>query len=173
MAKAAPAKALKWRPPKPRTTGFSELIVKAFLVLQLSGCVSSEQCPIDWTIVDSRCYFLSSERKTWEESRQYCQSKDADLVVINSEQEQRALYRLNGDAHLLFWIGLYNTTGTFKWVDGSVLEKGFWLPGQPDYGGPNNREGCVEMYHRHPVLTSWNDAPCRHELLFLCEKEPH
>lgn len=33
------------------------------------------------------------------------------------------LYRLDGDAYLLFWIGLYDTAGNFKWVDGSVLTR--------------------------------------------------
>ncbi|CAK6953335.1 asialoglycoprotein receptor 1-like isoform X2 [Scomber scombrus] len=119
-------------------------------------------------------YFLSSESKTWEDSRKYCQSESADLVVINSEQEQKALYRLDGDVDLLFWIGLYDTAGTFKWVDGSALTKPttFWQVGQPDRGGPNNREDCVEMYHFNPVLASWNDAPCGHKRRWLCERDP-
>lgn len=54
----------------------------------LGGCVSPDQCPAGWMEINSRCYFLSTESKTWEDSRKYCQSKDADLVVINSEQEQ-------------------------------------------------------------------------------------
>uniref|UniRef100_A0A8C9YSU8 C-type lectin domain-containing protein n=1 Tax=Sander lucioperca TaxID=283035 RepID=A0A8C9YSU8_SANLU len=126
-----------------------------------------------WWEINSRCYFLSTEQKTWEDSRKYCKSKGADLVVISSEQEQRALYRLDGDAYLLFWIGLYNTTETtgWKWVDGSALTKPFWQSGQPDGGGPNNMEDCVEMYHQNPVLASWNDAPCGAKRGWLCEKD--
>lgn len=109
------------------------------------------RCPADWRYINSKCYFLSTEKRTWENSRKYCQSKGADLVVIESEQEQvcvcvcvfyswcsgrtfkviviyhftqqRALYRLDGDAELLFWIGLHDTSGDFKWVDGSALNK--------------------------------------------------
>ncbi|XP_042340448.1 asialoglycoprotein receptor 2-like [Plectropomus leopardus] len=55
---------------------------------ETSRCASTQQCPTDWTEINSRCYFLSTERKTWEDSRKYCQSTDADLVVINNEQEQ-------------------------------------------------------------------------------------
>ncbi|XP_032380265.1 C-type lectin domain family 4 member E isoform X2 [Etheostoma spectabile] len=128
-------------------------------------------CSAGWREINSRCYFLSTEQKTWEESRKYCQSKEADLVVINSEQEQRALYRLDGDEELSFWIGL-NTTETtgWKWVDGSALTTTFWQAGQPDDGGPNNVEDCVEMYHKKPELTSWNDAPCGAQRRWLCEK---
>ncbi|XP_078114049.1 C-type lectin domain family 4 member G-like [Sander vitreus] len=139
----------------------------------VSGRVYCEQCPAGWWEINSRCYFLSTEQKTWEDSRKYCKSKGADLVVISSEQEQRALYRLDGDAYLLFWIGLYGTTETtgWKWVDGSALTKPFWQSGQPDVGGPNNMEDCVEMYHKNPVLASWNDAPCGAKRRWLCEKD--
>ncbi|XP_042288894.1 CD209 antigen-like protein A isoform X1 [Thunnus maccoyii] len=130
------------------------------------------QCPEGWREINSICYFLSSESKTWKESRKYCQNKSADLVVINSEQEQKELYRLDGDNDLLFWIGLRYTAGTFKWVDGSALTKPFWQRGQPDHGGPNNREDCVEMYHSNPVLASWNDAPCGQKRRWLCERDP-
>ncbi|KAM8773186.1 C-type lectin domain family 4 member G-like [Acanthopagrus schlegelii] len=142
------------------------------LLRELSSCVSSQQCLPDWRDINSRCYFLSTEQKTWENSRKYCQSKGADLVVINSEEEQRALYRMDGNQDLLFWIGLHNTTGTFKWVDGSALTKTFWQSGQPGDGGPNNKEQCVEMYHFNPVLANWNDAPCGHNRHWLCEKAP-
>ncbi|XP_074521550.1 CD209 antigen-like protein A [Halichoeres trimaculatus] len=141
-------------------------------VRELESCVSPSQCPEGWKQINSRCYFLSSESKTWHDSRNYCRSKGADLVVINSEQEQRALYRLDGDAYLLFWIGLRDTAGTFRWVDGSALTARFWQAGQPDRGGPNNVEDCVEMYHQSPVLANWNDARCDDRRRWMCEKAP-
>ncbi len=65
-----------------------QCVICLFRPPELSGRVSSQQCPADWKEINSRCYFLSTERKTWEDSRKDCQSKNADLVVINSEQEQ-------------------------------------------------------------------------------------
>ncbi|KAK2919152.1 CD209 antigen-like protein E [Channa argus] len=148
---------------------------KARLKMQLrwlNGCTSSQTCPADWREIKSRCYFLSRESKTWEESRKYCQSRGADLVVINSEQEQRDLYRLDGDSVLLFWIGLSDTDGTYKWVDGSPLTRSFWESGQPNDGGPDNKEDCVEMYHLRPQLANWNDADCGKQQRWMCEKDP-
>ncbi|XP_056225735.1 asialoglycoprotein receptor 1-like isoform X1 [Seriola aureovittata] len=135
-----------------------------------SDGASSQKCPADWREINSRCYFLSSEQKTWGESRKYCQRNGSDLVVIDSEQEQAALYRLDGNTDLLFWIGLYNTNGIFKWVDGSALTKSFWQDGQPGDGGPN-REDCVEMYHFNPLKANWNDAPCGQKRRWLCETD--
>uniref|UniRef100_A0A1A7X271 C-type lectin domain-containing protein n=2 Tax=Iconisemion striatum TaxID=60296 RepID=A0A1A7X271_9TELE len=139
-------------------------------VNELNGCVSSQRCPSGWREINSRCYFLSTETKAWEESRQKCQSVGADLVVINNEQEQNALYRMNGNQYLLFWIGLHNTDGTLKWVDGSELNDTFWQNGQPSSDVANN-EDCVEMYHQSPALANWNDAPCQNSRHWLCEKD--
>ncbi|XP_071360751.1 CD209 antigen-like isoform X2 [Trachinotus anak] len=142
------------------------------MLRELGGSTAALKCPAGWREINSRCYFLSSESRTWQESRKYCQDNGGDLVVISSEQEQAALYRLDGDRYLLFWIGLYKTNEIFKWVDGSALTKQFWQTGQPDHGGPNNSEDCVEMYHDNPEQANWNDAPCEQKRRWLCEKNP-
>ncbi|XP_051802240.1 C-type lectin domain family 4 member E-like isoform X2 [Acanthochromis polyacanthus] len=142
-------------------------------VQQQSGTPSPQRCPLEWREIQSKCYFLSTEMKTWDDSRKHCQSEGADLVVISSQQEQEAIYRLDGDQYLLFWIGLKGTNRVFRWVDGSELRKTFWKEGQPDHGGPNNVEDCVEMYHHNPVLSNWNDAPCGHKRRWFCEKNAH
>lgn len=139
-------------------------------IRELSTSVSSQGCPSGWREIDSRCYFLSTETKTWDDSRRDCKSKNADLVVINGEQEQRAIYQLDGDVYLLFWIGLHCTNGKFHWVDGSALTIRFWQDGQPSDSGPNNPEDCVEMYHHNPPLSSWNDAPCAAKRRWMCER---
>ncbi|XP_038837744.1 C-type lectin domain family 4 member M-like [Salvelinus namaycush] len=130
------------------------------------------KCPKGWRMLGSSCYFLSTERKTWKESKLDCLARGADLVIINSRQEQTLLYQLDGDADLLVWIGLTDSVneGTWKWVDGTPLTTSYWKSGQPDHGGTNNEEDCVEVYHRDSVLANWNDAPCNHMLHWICEK---
>ncbi|KAM9398870.1 uncharacterized protein ACWYII_031314 isoform 3-T4 [Salvelinus alpinus] len=130
------------------------------------------KCPKGWRMLGSSCYFLSTERKTWKESKLDCLARGADLVIINSRQEQKLLYQLDGDADLLVWIGLTDSVneGTWKWVDGTPLTTSYWKSGQPDHGGTNNEEDCVEVYHRDSVLANWNDAPCSHMLHWICEK---
>ncbi|XP_036830595.1 C-type lectin domain family 4 member E-like, partial [Oncorhynchus mykiss] len=96
-----------------------------------------QTCPEGWHTFESSWYFLFTKAKTWEESRQECVERGADLVIINSEKEQEFLFNLNSS----FWIGLTDsvTEGTWKWVDGNPLTTPrFWGSGQPngdEFGG--------------------------------------
>uniref|UniRef100_A0A8C7PF81 C-type lectin domain-containing protein n=1 Tax=Oncorhynchus mykiss TaxID=8022 RepID=A0A8C7PF81_ONCMY len=64
---------------------------------------------------ESSWYFLSTETKTWKESRQDCLERGADLVIIDGRKEQKRV-----------WIGLTDSVieGTWKWVDGTPLITG-------------------------------------------------
>ncbi|KAM9398914.1 uncharacterized protein ACWYII_031336 isoform 4-T6 [Salvelinus alpinus] len=84
--------------------------------------VIEQHCQEGWRYFDSSLYFLSTEKKTWVESRQHCLERGADLVIINSREEQTFLFNL----HLRAWIGLTDsvTEGTWKWVGGKSLTTG-------------------------------------------------
>nr|XP_024654210.1 CD209 antigen-like protein E [Maylandia zebra] len=80
-----------------------------------------EKCPDRWMRFGSSCYFKSTENKTWSDSRRACQDKGADLVMINSKEEQEFVSKFGGES----WIGLRSrqTSGGYEWewVDGSAL----------------------------------------------------
>uniref|UniRef100_A0A3Q4HNK8 C-type lectin domain-containing protein n=1 Tax=Neolamprologus brichardi TaxID=32507 RepID=A0A3Q4HNK8_NEOBR len=40
-----------------------------------------KSCPIEWAKFGMSCYFKSTERKIWSESRDDCQSRGANLVL--------------------------------------------------------------------------------------------
>nr|XP_029502745.1 CD209 antigen-like protein C isoform X1 [Oncorhynchus nerka] len=75
-----------------------------------------------WQKFESSWYFLSTETRTWEESRQDCLKRGADLVITNSDKEQTFLFNLKKRV----WIGLTDSDneGTWKWVDGTPLTTG-------------------------------------------------
>ncbi|XP_043969810.1 CD209 antigen-like protein 2 isoform X1 [Gambusia affinis] len=41
-----------------------------------------------WLYFRDSFYYMSSIKKTWPESQEYCQQEDADLVIVNSREEQ-------------------------------------------------------------------------------------
>ncbi|XP_055365517.1 CD209 antigen-like protein D [Betta splendens] len=73
----------------------------------------------NWIYFRSSFYYISSTRKPWNESRRDCRQKDADLVIINNDEEQEFVRRWK----TRMWIGLSDTEkeGTWTWVDGSPL----------------------------------------------------
>ncbi|XP_034447658.1 asialoglycoprotein receptor 1-like [Hippoglossus hippoglossus] len=135
------------------------------MIREQRGCVSSQQCPTGWIEMNSRCYFQSTDFLTWEESRNYCKSQGADLVVINSEQELLSLGHLTS-RFPEYWIGLHRTNGDFRWVDGSALTKESWEPVDL-----RSSYKCVSMNLFTSVQDSWSTAPCRQRHLWLCETD--
>uniref|UniRef100_A0A8C7JM33 C-type lectin domain family 4 member M n=1 Tax=Oncorhynchus kisutch TaxID=8019 RepID=A0A8C7JM33_ONCKI len=130
-------------------------------------------CPDGWRLWGSSCYFLSTEMKTWEESRLDCLNRGANLVIINSKEEQEFLFGLNKGA----WIGLSDsvTEGTWKWVDGTPLTTpSYWYSQQPDNGGDNpanGEEDCVELNTETWLpVKAWKDQSCFNNRYWICEK---
>ena len=41
-----------------------------------------------WTYFQSSLYYVSTEQKSWNEAREDCRKKGADLVIVNNRNEQ-------------------------------------------------------------------------------------
>ncbi|XP_051982667.1 C-type lectin domain family 4 member E-like isoform X2 [Xyrauchen texanus] len=110
-------------------------------------------------------YFISSEEKSWSDSRQFCRDHGGDLLIINSEEEQKLISSFNQNV----WIGLSDIKkeGDMKWVNNSPLNGGFWKENEPNNLGGN--EDCVVLDPALPVLTNWNDLLCTHKKKWICE----
>ncbi|XP_036438826.1 C-type lectin domain family 4 member M-like [Colossoma macropomum] len=120
----------------------------------------------EWSRFGSSLYYISS-RKNWTESRQDCRQRGADLVIINTKEEQEFITNNLGSSRA--WIGLTDTDeeGVWKWVDGSELTTKFWIPGEPNGHG---HENCAVIGHRLGTSWSWADFPCNDRLVWICEK---
>ncbi|XP_060744865.1 CD209 antigen-like protein A [Tachysurus vachellii] len=100
------------------------------------------------------------QTKDWEESRKYCRGRGADLMVINSQEEQEFLTKMLGSKRDR------DSEGEWKWVDGTPLTTAYWAEGEPnDSGG----EDCAEISGRQENKV-WNNLPCSSKQLWICEK---
>uniref|UniRef100_A0AAZ1Y0W7 C-type lectin domain-containing protein n=1 Tax=Oreochromis aureus TaxID=47969 RepID=A0AAZ1Y0W7_OREAU len=121
------------------------------------------KCPDRWTRIGSSCYFKSTESKTWSDSRGDCQDKGADLVIINSKEEQEFIRNMGGES----WIGLQAkwSSGRYEWewVDGSALTETFLAEGygKPSYG---YNGVCCDSDGK------WTQSHYSNSKTFICEK---
>ncbi|XP_077426331.1 CD209 antigen-like protein C [Vanacampus margaritifer] len=128
---------------------------------------NKELCPQGWLHFSSSCYYISSQRRSWDSSRQDCLERDADLVIINSRQEQAFLTGFTKAA----WIGMSDRDqeGIWIWVNGTAVNKNRleWAPGQPDgaFGG----EDCGDI-HTMMNFIGLNDSNCSLRSQWICEK---
>ncbi|XP_039890787.1 CD209 antigen-like protein C isoform X5 [Simochromis diagramma] len=119
-------------------------------------------CPSRWSMFSCSCYLLSERSGSWDEGRKDCRNKGADLVVIESPEEQNPT-----------WIGLNDKEeeGKWKWIDGTPLTLKYWESNQPDNGAGDTRWGEEDCAHiRTPANTLWNDRSCGASLHWVCEK---
>ncbi|KAI4878621.1 hypothetical protein NFI96_031163 [Prochilodus magdalenae] len=120
----------------------------------------------EWIYFSSSIYYISTEKKSWRESRQHCKGKGADLVIINSKEEQVFINRLRGGQTA--WIGLkysYTEGGwRWRWVDDSAVDTRFWSHGEPyDYE-------CVVTGYGSDPLQNWYNYDCSVQQYWICEK---
>ncbi|KAK9539959.1 hypothetical protein VZT92_002438 [Zoarces viviparus] len=122
-------------------------------------------CPNKWTRFGNSCYFTSTSKKNWFDSKKKCIDDDAQLVIISSEEEQEFISSFKQQT----WIGLTDeeSEDVWKWVDGTPLTKEYWRPRQPDNA---NTENCIEISKGYYSMKNWQDLPCWSELYFTCEK---
>ncbi|XP_072544028.1 uncharacterized protein [Salminus brasiliensis] len=75
-----------------------------------------------WTYFRGKCYYVSTDWKTWTASRHACRAKGGDLLIIESEEEQEFIKAL-GTYKEDYWIGLTNAVkeGDWRWLDGTKL----------------------------------------------------
>ncbi|XP_051061277.1 CD209 antigen-like protein C [Phodopus roborovskii] len=92
--------------------------------MQLKPRVDSlcRPCSWDWIVFHGNCYFFSITKRNWTDSLIACQEVGAQLVIIESYEEQEFLqkmYKIKG----CLWIGLSDMKhkGSWQWVNGSSL----------------------------------------------------
>ncbi|OCT90310.1 hepatic lectin [Xenopus laevis] len=123
------------------------------------------RCDSNWRAFDGSCYYIVRTEMYWAEAQGICKSKNSDLVVINSEKEQKFLESITGNS--FFWIGLKRNGKRWKWVDGTLhqVADGFWMIEEPNNLGGD--EDCVHM----KMKKKWNDIACDARDKAICEKK--
>uniref|UniRef100_A0A8C6M140 C-type lectin domain-containing protein n=1 Tax=Nothobranchius furzeri TaxID=105023 RepID=A0A8C6M140_NOTFU len=150
-------------------------VSRGFLLLTFLSCNDKH---------GDKCYYFSNISLFWKGSRSFCEDLGADLVKIDSREEQEFLVEKVKNFVMdtilgSFWIGLTDSEveGNWTWVDGSPLDSRsdgcFWLEGEPNNaaGRSVSGEDCVAIVKRGVEdLNTWNDDTCSFAHKSICEK---
>ncbi|XP_062051418.1 C-type lectin domain family 4 member A-like isoform X1 [Lepus europaeus] len=127
-------------------------------------------CPKNWKPFSSNCYLISTESKSWHESKHHCSAMEAHLLVINSKDEQDFIIQ-NLKNNFAYYVGLSDPEGQrhWQWVDETPYNANvtFWHAGEPS----DRDERCVILNYRPqtPAAWGWNDIKCFQNQMSVCE----
>ncbi|XP_058026082.1 killer cell lectin-like receptor subfamily B member 1B allele B [Ahaetulla prasina] len=72
-------------------------------------------CPKEWQLHENKCFWISGEKQTWNESRDDCRAKDSELAVLKVEAELHFIQHITSGAQMM-WIGLSANSRTRQWL---------------------------------------------------------
>ncbi|XP_072531926.1 uncharacterized protein [Salminus brasiliensis] len=144
-----------------------------------SGCQNCGQCGEGWRRLGLKCYYFSTDKLDWRNSRDRCAEKGGHLVIITSQNEQNFVTSSLEETH---WIGLNDleTEGKWMWVnDQSLTETGviFWFERKDEPDEPDNwkhedpsGENCASLGNEEGYTHLWFDSSCSKLKKYVCEK---
>ncbi|KAJ8402327.1 hypothetical protein AAFF_G00368160 [Aldrovandia affinis] len=140
------------------------------ILVILSGLLSCafSQCEPGWRPFEDKCYYFSTDLKSWHDALTDCEGKGSSLMsVLDLHERTWTRTQVGTD---IYWIGLNDIAaeGVWEWTDGNVyypyLE--YWSSGQPDNWADN--EDCGEILGG--TEGKWNDEPCSIRRRFICKR---
>ena len=112
------------------------------------------------------CYYVDnkSSASTWNDSRIFCQTLGADLVVIKTENENQFAYNLlrNTAGARDGLIGLYRKANKkFYWLDGRPVAGNYqmWNNDEPSNGNAEDFGRIIGGNYDRWEKEKWNDSP--------------
>ncbi|XP_021091754.1 CD209 antigen-like protein E [Mesocricetus auratus] len=152
--------------PKVPCTQDQAEIYQELMQLKLRVDLLCRPCSWDWIFFRGNCYFFSITKRNWTDSLIACQEVGAQLIIIESYEEQDFLlkmYKIKGR----LWIGLSDMKheGSWQWVNGSSLSpsfKKYWTLWKNE---GHSEKDCAELTDH-----GWSEDNCKTKKFWVCKK---
>ncbi|XP_072021180.1 macrophage mannose receptor 1-like [Amphiura filiformis] len=127
------------------------------------------------TFADKCYYFKDSWLKSWASAETWCAGQGANLVSVNTKEEQIFLNDLQIIFQQKYWIGFSDkyapAAGQYEWSDGSSSTDFVnWAAGQPDNSNYNNGGNCARVLNT-ATNGEWSTEKCGNTNYFVCERD--
>ncbi|KAG2470266.1 C-type lectin domain family 4 member A-like isoform X2 [Polypterus senegalus] len=121
-------------------------------------------CPVGWLEHLNKCYYISTENKTWDESKNFCHLFEAHLVKIDNSTELDFLRKNMIPKEYTYWIGLWqpNSFDGWRWLDGTPLDTK--ISPLKIVSGLSNRHACISQKQISTGMP-------QNQRMWICERE--
>uniref|UniRef100_A0A2K5LUG8 Natural killer cells antigen CD94 n=1 Tax=Cercocebus atys TaxID=9531 RepID=A0A2K5LUG8_CERAT len=142
------------------TLGIICLSLMATLGILLKNYSDCCSCHEKWVGYRCNCYFISSEEKTWKESRHFCASQKSSLLQLQNRDELDFM----SSSHHFYWIGLSYSEehAAWLWENGSALSQHLF-PSFETFKPKN----CIAYNSKGNAL----DESCETKNRYICKQQ--
>ncbi|XP_032954572.1 C-type lectin domain family 5 member A isoform X5 [Rhinolophus ferrumequinum] len=126
----------------------------SFSPTESSGTV----CPRRWDFHQGRCFFLSTFEMSWNKSKDYCETEESTLAIVNTPEKLKFLQDIT--AAEKYFIGLLYQNAEKRW---------YWINNSIFNGNVTNHHqnfNCVTI----GLTKTFDSALCDTEYRWICEK---
>ncbi|XP_036157687.1 natural killer cells antigen CD94-like [Myotis myotis] len=117
-------------------------------------------CQEKWIGYQCKCYFISNEKKTWAESRNFCASQNSSLLQLKNKDDLQFIQY----SRRFYWIGISYSDQHHAWLweDGSAFSKDLFA-----FTERVNAGNCMMYNSPNTVL----QEHCTDENYYICKKQ--
>ncbi|XP_046374981.1 perlucin-like protein [Haliotis rufescens] len=128
-------------------------------------------CPVGYKRFQDHCYLFAMTKANWLTVRENCLTENADLVSINTVDEDDFLLNEIEQHYTTrrrdsYYIGMVYDEGEYIWMDGTVVDYRNWARREPN---------CMDMeckaYISEYLGFKWADARATYENFYICERD--
>ena len=131
--------------------------------------------PMDAYEWNGQYYAVFDNCLNWEVAKAYCESRGGHLAVIDSAEENEALYAyIKEQGYTSAYFGFSDTAeeGTWSWVNGEATDYTNWNADEPGGGTDENYAMFFYLYEDG----TWNDGAFKENVYdggnaYICEWE--
>ncbi|XP_067661032.1 CD209 antigen-like [Haliotis asinina] len=112
-------------------------------------------------------YELVDAGKSWDLAKTDCEDRSGHLAIVEGTAENEFLQNTAiacGYSSRLLWFGATDAAveGTWRWIDGNLIQFTSWQTGQPNNPGEQDCAGIV-------IGVGWKSNPCSYSYKYICE----
>ncbi|XP_060553478.1 brevican core protein-like isoform X2 [Ruditapes philippinarum] len=124
-------------------------------------------------LLEGSCFKYIATNNSWSDANKFCHDMNGGhLAIVDSASIFDKIKSMAIQRNTKYmWLGANDNdhNGVYQWVNGHRCCPNFWIPGQPDNGGGNQR--CLALWQNEKDLIGFDDGTCETKVRFVCQSK--